>query len=258
MFHKSNQHLISCLRSAIFHRFCVKFQSLFGFTARKGLWLRCQRLFGNQLSLWLWLTSLTTNCFGGQVWSSIASSLAKWSDSKKARYRRLLELRAAKNNTHRRHRRRRDEETVCYKNFGCFKDEGPFDYLDTLPASPEAISTTFTLYTRQHSVDGQKLEYENITSLLKSSFNASNPIKIIIHGFGSSGKRPWVLQMTEAFLFMVRPPWRMSSVLTVGPPRTIWTWSWWTGRTGPLCPTMSRPQPTLSWSANRLLFSFGW
>ena len=38
---------------------------------------------------------------------------------------------------------------------------------------------------------------------MKSNFNASNPIKIIIHGFGSSGKRPWVLQMTEAFLFMV-------------------------------------------------------
>lgn len=28
-------------------------------------------------------------------------------------------------------RENRDEEVVCYRNLGCFKDEGPFDYLDT-------------------------------------------------------------------------------------------------------------------------------
>ncbi|CAG2182128.1 unnamed protein product, partial [Oppiella nova] len=75
------------------------------------------------------------------VWSTIATSLAKWSDTKKAKTRKHYEERAAKNRTHRRHRRRRDEEMVCYKNFGCFRDEGPFDYLDTLPASPESIAT---------------------------------------------------------------------------------------------------------------------
>ncbi|CAG2120781.1 unnamed protein product, partial [Medioppia subpectinata] len=138
------------------------------------------------------------------VWSTIATSLAKWSDTKKAKWRKLNQERAAAKNrtTHRRHRRRRDEEMVCYKSFGCFRDEGPFDYLDTLPASPESIATTFTLYTRKNSVDGEKLDYENSTTVLKSNFNSSNPIKIIIHGFGSSGRRPWVLQMTEAFLFM--------------------------------------------------------
>lgn len=30
-------------------------------------------------------------------------------------------------------RAKRDEESVCYEEFGCFRDEGPFDYLDTLP-----------------------------------------------------------------------------------------------------------------------------
>jgi hypothetical protein len=109
-----------------------------------------------------------------------------------------------KNGTHRRHRRRRDEEMVCYRNFGCFRDEGPFDYLDTLPASPESIATTFTLYTRKDSINGEKLDFDNSSTLLKSNFNSSNAVKIIIHGFGSSGKRPWVLQMTEALLFMVK------------------------------------------------------
>lgn len=93
---------------------------------------------------------------------------------------------------------------VCYRNFGCFRDEGPFDYLDTLPASPEAIGTTFTLHTRKNPIDGDRLDYENSTSLLQSNFNGSNPVKIIIHGFGSSGKRPWVMQMTEALLYAVK------------------------------------------------------
>jgi hypothetical protein len=138
------------------------------------------------------------------VWSSIASSLAKWSDTKKANNKKKLQQNMIQNGTHRRHRRRRDEEMVCYRNFGCFRDEGPFDYLDTLPASPESIATTFTLYTRKDSINGEKLDFDNSSSLLKSNFNSSNAIKIIIHGFGSSGKRPWVLQMTEALLFMVK------------------------------------------------------
>lgn len=24
-------------------------------------------------------------------------------------------------------------EMICYRDLGCFRDEGPFDYLDTLP-----------------------------------------------------------------------------------------------------------------------------
>lgn len=32
-----------------------------------------------------------------------------------------------------RSRKRRDEESICYHNFGCFRDEGAFDYLNMLP-----------------------------------------------------------------------------------------------------------------------------
>lgn len=92
---------------------------------------------------------------------------------------------------------------VCYRNFGCFRDEGPFDYLDTLPASPDLINTTFTLYTRRTGQTGYKLDYTNATALAAAPILSSVPIKVVIHGFGSSGKRPWVLQMTEALLYMV-------------------------------------------------------
>ena len=92
---------------------------------------------------------------------------------------------------------------VCYRNFGCFRDEGPFDYLDTLPASPEVINTTFVLYTRDNPKDGDLLDYTNSTTLIKSNFKDKCSVKIVIHGFGCTGKDPWVLQMSEALLFVV-------------------------------------------------------
>lgn len=91
---------------------------------------------------------------------------------------------------------------VCYRNVGCFKDEGPFDYLDTLPVSPEQINTTFTLFTREEK-NGYELDYENVTTITNSKISNERPIKIIIHGFGSSGKRHWVVQMTEALIYVV-------------------------------------------------------
>lgn len=91
---------------------------------------------------------------------------------------------------------------VCYRNYGCFRDEGAFDYLDTLPVSPEIINTTFTLFTRELKT-GELLDYLNVSSLTNSKMSNGRPIKIIIHGFGSSGKRPWVVQMTEALIYMV-------------------------------------------------------
>lgn len=91
---------------------------------------------------------------------------------------------------------------ICYRNIGCFRDEGPFDYLDTLPAAPEVINTTFTLYTRTNPIEGSPIDLTN-TSLSLTDFKDSGPVKIIIHGFGSTGRDPWVLQMAEALLYVV-------------------------------------------------------
>ena len=46
-------------------------------------------------------------------------------------------------------RQKRDEEVVCYGELGCFRDEGPFNYLDMLPSPPEEVGTQFLLYTRK-------------------------------------------------------------------------------------------------------------
>ncbi|TRY75617.1 hypothetical protein TCAL_07503 [Tigriopus californicus] len=97
-------------------------------------------------------------------------------------------------------RYKRDEEVVCYGDLGCFRDEGPFDYLDMLPSPPEEIQTTFFLYTSKNKEISQILTYNNATSVQESNFNASNPLKIIIHGFGSGCNRVWPREMRLSFL----------------------------------------------------------
>lgn len=97
-------------------------------------------------------------------------------------------------------RQKRDEEVVCYGDLGCFRDEGPFNYLDMLPSPPEEIRTVFYLYTGKNKELPQILEYNNITTVSESHFNASSPTKIIIHGFGSSCDKIWPREMRLSFL----------------------------------------------------------
>ncbi|XP_037778198.1 uncharacterized protein LOC119574971 [Penaeus monodon] len=98
---------------------------------------------------------------------------------------------------------KRDEEVVCYKDLGCFRDEGPFDYLDMLPSPPEEINTRFLLYTRERADREKLITYQNISSLLDSTFNVSRPTKMLIHGFGSSCYSVWIREMRVALLTMM-------------------------------------------------------
>lgn len=89
-----------------------------------------------------------------QMWSAISDSLIKWYKRKLEKNKMPATLKHSRSmeeedgeadldhqqealNSSAAHvprsRRKRDEESVCYKSFGCFRDEGAFDYLDTLP-----------------------------------------------------------------------------------------------------------------------------
>lgn len=57
-----------------------------------------------------------------EIWLSIKNSLDKW------RNRELLVA-----NDSLLSRKRRNEESVCYDQIGCFRSNGAFDYLNTLP-----------------------------------------------------------------------------------------------------------------------------
>ena len=73
-----------------------------------------------------------------------------------------------------------------------------------LPSPPEEIRTVFYLYTKNNKEIPQVLEYNNITTVAESHFNASSPTKIIIHGFGSSCDKIWPREMRLSFLAVVR------------------------------------------------------
>lgn len=80
-----------------------------------------------------------------KMWRAIAESLRQWQERKLRAAANQSEPQTTNlqsssssdsppNSSSKKSRRRRDEESVCYgrKEF-CFKDKGPFDYLDTLP-----------------------------------------------------------------------------------------------------------------------------
>ena len=154
---------------------------------------------------------------------------------------------------------KRDEEVVCYADVGCFRDEGPFDYLDMLPSPPEEVGTKILLYTRDarrpfaeqsglppkipplHCRENrdlsQVLDYNNASAVAESNFNASLPVKIIIHGFGSTCLRLWAREMRVSFLAVV-------SHCSIKFPGHTWASGTWFGRKGmsvrPLCSMINR------------------
>lgn len=101
---------------------------------------------------------------------------------------------------------------VCYNELGCFRDEGPFNYLDLLPAPPEEINTRFFLYTPRNRDVPHPLVYNNASTILTSPYNATLPTKVMIHGFGSSCQRIWAKEMRTALISVVSRPDR--SILT--------------------------------------------
>ncbi|XP_069173439.1 uncharacterized protein [Procambarus clarkii] len=124
-----------------------------------------------------------------RIYEAVVTSMAQWELHKLSKMNRK--------------RVRRDEEVVCYPDLGCFRDEGPFDYLDMLPSPPEEINTRFLLYTRERGEREKVIKPHNISTIVNSHFNISRPTKLLIHGFGSSCNSVWIREMRVALLTMM-------------------------------------------------------
>ncbi|XP_066937297.1 uncharacterized protein [Macrobrachium rosenbergii] len=124
-----------------------------------------------------------------KIYEAVVTSMAQWELNK-------LQKKMKKGGK----RIKRDEERVCYKDLGCFWDEGPFDYLDMLPSPPEEINTRFLLFTRERRDREKVIKSQNISTILDSHFNTSRPTKMLIHGFGSSCYSVWIREMKEIIL----------------------------------------------------------
>ena len=66
------------------------------------------------------------------------------------------------------------------------------------------MNTQILLYTRRNRKAPDIISYSNISGTLPlSKFNISAPLKVIIHGFGSSCQRVWPSEMRLALLTVV-------------------------------------------------------
>lgn len=114
-----------------------------------------------------------------EIWSAVATSIAQWQRAHSGRHRRSTDVATA-------------ERGVCYASLGCYREDSGSGQPNALPEEPGSIGTRFYLSSRR----------SREPRLLGDSafFNASKPVKLIIHGFGSSGKRSWVRRMVDALL----------------------------------------------------------
>ncbi|XP_063361542.1 uncharacterized protein LOC134650516 [Cydia amplana] len=102
-------------------------------------------------------------------------------------------------------RSKRSQGNVCYGEFGCFEDSGPFAYLETLPSPPHEVGTHFLLYSTVSRGDQPLLAVSasNMSaawSWAARAFDAARPTRIIVHGFGSNCDNVWVYEMRSALM----------------------------------------------------------
>ncbi|XP_030909766.2 pancreatic lipase-related protein 2-like [Melopsittacus undulatus] len=89
---------------------------------------------------------------------------------------------------------------VCYPRLGCFTDDPPWSgipgrLLTGLPDNPEDMNITFSLYTRETGNNSQLISAINCSTIQNSHFSSRRNTTFIIHGFGSTGKEGWVVEM---------------------------------------------------------------
>ncbi|KAG1667491.1 Pancreatic triacylglycerol lipase [Nymphon striatum] len=92
---------------------------------------------------------------------------------------------------------------ICYRRVGCFSTSGVYYNLmrrpiNLLPEDPVFMNIEFSLFTRAQGKDVLFLDEEDV--LASSSFNSSNGVKFIIHGYMDNGQYEWVTKMTEELL----------------------------------------------------------
>ncbi|CAK1604004.1 unnamed protein product [Parnassius mnemosyne] len=100
---------------------------------------------------------------------------------------------------------KRSQGSVCYGQFGCFEDTGPFAYLETLPSPPQEVGTNFLMYSTMNRGDQPLMSVSaaNMSaawSWAQHAFDSTKPTRIIVHGFGSNCDNVWVYEMRSALM----------------------------------------------------------
>ncbi|XP_068082337.1 pancreatic lipase-related protein 2 [Anabrus simplex] len=87
---------------------------------------------------------------------------------------------------------------------GCFPLPPKHLPLKKTPEAPDVINTQFFLYTRSNVSLAQAVVYgDNIDSLKASNFKVGLPVKVLIHGYKSSGQDEGAVVGARAFLKLI-------------------------------------------------------
>ncbi|XP_039208152.1 pancreatic lipase-related protein 2-like isoform X1 [Crotalus tigris] len=89
---------------------------------------------------------------------------------------------------------------VCYETIGCFSDKPPWSgipgrQLFGLPASPEKMNISFSLFTKETGNLSQRIMYNKLSSVQNSNFSPLRKTRFVIHGYTSTGKYGWVVEL---------------------------------------------------------------
>ncbi|KAJ8305424.1 hypothetical protein KUTeg_015969 [Tegillarca granosa] len=81
---------------------------------------------------------------------------------------------------------------VCYDNIGCFNNSRPFtNTFGALPKSPASVIENLTLFTRNNINKGELIDFNNPYDIDLAYWSSGSPIKVVIHGYMSTGQEPW-------------------------------------------------------------------
>ena len=94
-----------------------------------------------------------------------------------------------------------NNHTVCFDFVGCFNNLPPFDNAQqVLPLSPQAIGTTFLLYTHDRLTEPVIIDHVNERLLVGSNYDPKLSTKFIIHGFTNTIRTKWLYTLKDALL----------------------------------------------------------
>ncbi|CAH1986121.1 unnamed protein product [Acanthoscelides obtectus] len=98
--------------------------------------------------------------------------------------------------------RERNTQQICYETVGCFNLPHKNSPLQKVPEDPRVVETKFYLFTRNIDFHKPEVLYydDNGTSLQESSFNFSNPLKVVVHGYTSRWNEKGSIIIANSYL----------------------------------------------------------
>ncbi|KOC67729.1 Pancreatic lipase-related protein 2 [Habropoda laboriosa] len=91
--------------------------------------------------------------------------------------------------------------TICFDLVGCFADPMGKLAFQKPPEHPSVIQTRFLLYTRSNRDAPESLLYgDDFKSILKSRFNSTRHMKVVIHGYKGSGSDVGAVRLVQGLL----------------------------------------------------------